>query len=201
MISNVTFGSGELHSDVAKHSSEVDHADIARLISLVERPELIQSMGECSDVLNFLESKIASIEGQLETSRIAASQRGASDHYLDWHIRAHHALSVSQMQHRRVLKRRGVLNHIEVESRKDVRAFEVETLKKEQADAAARRAEASARNAQTQLQIVSVAAERLVHRKVCQLVQQKFGEDVHRELFDQARRTTDTSAIISGAPK
>ncbi|OAJ69015.1 hypothetical protein [Gluconobacter cerinus] len=201
MMSNATHASGEAYSDTAPSTSAIDQAEIARLTQLVERPELIQSMTDCSDVLNFLESKIASIEGQLETSRIAASQRGASDHYLDWHIRAHHALSVSQMQHRRVLKRRGVLNHIEVESRKEVRAFEIETLKREQADAAARRAEASARNAQTQLQIVSVASERSVHRKVCQLVQQKFGEDIHRELFDLARRNPEVSAVSAEATK
>ncbi|WP_215747373.1 hypothetical protein [Gluconobacter sp. P1C6_b] len=172
--------------------TQIDQAETERLTALVERPELIQTMPDCADALNFLEAKIASIEGQLETSRIAAAQRGASDHYLDWHIRAHHALTVSQLQHRRVLKRRGVLNYIEAENRKQDRACDIEEQKRLRGEAAARRAEAAAQNARTQLQIVSVAAERTVHRRVCQLVLQRFGEEVHRELFDQARLLVQT---------
>lgn len=190
MTSNAPFISalgGDAEPSRTFTTAQIDEIEADRLASLVERPELIQTMQDCADALNFLEAKIASIEGQLETSRIAAAQRGASDHYLDWHIRAHHALTVSQLQHRRVLKRRGVLNYIEAEDRKQDRSYAIEEQKRLRTEAAARRTEAAAQNAQTQLQIVSVAAERTVHRRVCQLVQQRFGEEVHRELFDQAR--------------
>jgi len=165
-------------------------AEQGALETLAARPEDIRTVAECTDVLNYLEAKITSIEGQLETSRIAAEQRGANDAYLDWHTKAHHALSMTQFGYHRVKKQRHLLYLQERDVQQRAHEARMASARKAQA-------EARARNAEVQLQIVQVAAERSVQKQVCVLVQARFGKDVHGELFDTARGIV--SAMKTGA--
>lgn len=166
--------------DALSHHPVAEMAEYGELDALSERPENIRSNEKCTDVLNYLESKIVSIEGQLETSRIAAQQRGANDSYLDWHTRAHHALTMTRFRYERVKKQRHLIFLEERERAKQLHAERV-------ANAERKKAEARASNAATQLEIVKIAADRSVHKLVCGLVRERFGDDVHNDLFDAAK--------------
>lgn len=176
----MTMQGTQLRDALANHPA-AQLAVIGEMENLSERPEDIQSRQICTDVMNYLETKIASIESQLHVGKISADQRGADEAYLDWHNRAVHALSMARLRYDRVRKQRHLLFLAEQDRNHQAHVERVAFADKT-------KAEARARNAEIQLETVKIAAERNVHKQVCRLVEQRFGKHVREELFEAAHQ-------------
>lgn len=173
----------QLRDALVKHPTVgalAEEARTAHLEALAADIDQTTTAAECTEVITYLESKIGSIMGQLETGRVTAEHRGASDAYLDWHTRAHHALSVAQMQHGRAKRHR---HHFYELGKIDREAEHAARLAAKEAFTAEQRA----RNAETQLEINRMAAKRRLHERVCELIKERLGHQVHKDLFAAAR--------------